>query len=126
MPRSKSALPWPAIFWARVDDSAGPSGCWIWKGALGRDGYGLVATRPLGRNMMTAHRAAFLISNPGAKHPDMVLHRCDTPLCCNPLHLFAGDQVVNMADMKAKGRAGGGRAFGTPWLKVSNDLARVI
>jgi len=33
-----------------------------------------------------------------------VLHRCDTPACVRPDHLFLGTQRNNMADKLAKGR----------------------
>jgi hypothetical protein len=33
-----------------------------------------------------------------------VLHRCDTPACSNPDHLFLGDRRINMEDAVAKGR----------------------
>ena len=29
-----------ARFWAHVDKSAGPDGCWMWTGAKGTGGYG--------------------------------------------------------------------------------------
>jgi hypothetical protein len=93
---------------------------------MGRDGYGLAPSKPLGKNMMTAHRVAYLLAHPGESEPPMVLHTCDNPLCCNSLHLYAGDQAINMADMKAKGRALGGRLEGEPWLKVNDELALVI
>lgn len=33
-----------------------------------------------------------------------VLHRCDTPACCNLEHLFLGSQADNMRDASRKGR----------------------
>lgn len=33
-----------------------------------------------------------------------VLHRCDNPPCCNPDHLFLGDDALNVADKIAKDR----------------------
>jgi hypothetical protein len=33
-----------------------------------------------------------------------VLHNCDTPRCCNELHLFLGTHADNMHDMATKGR----------------------
>ena len=33
-----------------------------------------------------------------------ILHKCDTPACCNPDHLFLGDRRINMDDAVSKGR----------------------
>src|SRR6185369_1645310 len=33
-----------------------------------------------------------------------VCHTCDNRRCINPLHLFAGPRLVNMIDMRNKGR----------------------
>jgi len=44
----------------------------------------------------------------GAKRYDdmgMMLHRCDHPWCCNPTHLYLGDDKDNMKDRLARNRA---------------------
>ena len=38
-----------------------------------------------------------------------VLHACDRPRCCNPLHLRLGTPKMNMADCVARGRHRNGR-----------------
>ena len=43
-------------------------------------------------------------------HVTCALHTCDNPPCCNPAHLFLGDDVDNVADREAKGR--GRASFG--------------
>lgn len=34
-----------------------------------------------------------------------ICHHCDTPLCCNPRHLFPGSRSDNAQDAIRKGRA---------------------
>ena len=36
--------------------------------------------------------------------PQVVMHSCDVPLCCNPSHLVGGTYADNNRDMAAKGR----------------------
>lgn len=76
------------------------SGCWIWVGSRNRCGYGQFMLR--GRPHL-AHRVSWELKC--GKCPDgAVLHKCDTPSCVNPSHLFIGSQADNVADMMAKGR----------------------
>lgn len=78
------------------------SGCWLWGGKVNRDGYGYLHAD--GRTRL-AHRYWWrnLIGEIPAGM--CVLHKCDTPSCVNPDHLFLGTQAENMQDMKIKGRA---------------------
>ncbi len=77
------------------------SGCWIWEGASVR-GYGQVSRHG---KMTYAHRVAYeAFIGPIPAGYD-VLHKCDTPSCVNPAHLFIGTHADNMADMHRKGRA---------------------
>lgn len=93
-------------FWARVD-RRGPSECWPWKGCR-RSRTGLRQTGTYGGvwlngRAVLAHRVALFGTDHG-RRPERALHTCDNPLCCNPAHLFAGDQLANVRDQLAKGR----------------------
>ena len=90
----------------RIDSQSMPvpeAGCWIWMGGIGGNGYGK-GWSPSWRPAIEAHRLAFLAyvgAIPNGKH---VCHKCDTPLCVNPDHLFLGTHLENMRDMARKGR----------------------
>lgn len=77
------------------------SGCWLWLGSVRGRGYGQMQVN--GRNCC-AHRLSYEeFVGPIPEGLD-VLHRCDTPSCINPGHLFAGTKQDNSDDMKRKGR----------------------
>ena len=98
-------------FWQKVDKSAGPHGCWLWTAGTRPTGYGLFSAG--GRNV-GAHRYAWGIFNGNIPVGQMVCHKCDTPLCCNPDHMFLGSHLDNMRDKEAKGRG----FHGTAWNPV--------
>jgi hypothetical protein len=78
------------------------SGCWIWQGCVNTNGYGYLTH--CYKNYQ-AHRFSWIIHN-GEIPPGMwVLHKCDTPLCVRPDHLFLGTAADNNADAMRKGRA---------------------
>lgn len=88
----------------RFEDHYSPepmSGCWLWLRKVDRDGYGRMWT---GTKEVGAHRWSYE-SAFGAVAPNVkILHRCDTPSCVNPAHLFQGSQRDNMRDAARKGR----------------------
>lgn len=81
------------------------SGCWLWTGELNNKGYG---TFTHGRGVRwLAHRASYIEANGPIAEGVCVLHKCDTPACMNPQHLFAGTLYDNWHDMFQKGRWAG-------------------
>ena len=83
------------------------TGCWLWKAAVTPTaGYGMI-NAGRGQGNTTAHRVSYRLHKgpvpPGAN----VLHRCDTPACVNPDHLYLGTHADNMRDMAVRNRAKG-------------------
>jgi hypothetical protein len=83
------------------------TGCWLWiKGRMGntREKYRYPAIKLKGK-MYLAHRHS-LEQKLGRKLLDNMCacHKCDTPLCVNPEHLFEGTRKDNQQDSIKKGR----------------------
>lgn len=92
-------------FWQRVDRGS-PDSCWRWKPVqTGGRGYGLTQARIGGRTRkLSAHRLAWLASGHTLHGNLVIAHKCDSPPCCNPAHLFEATASENMRDMVRKGR----------------------
>jgi hypothetical protein len=76
------------------------SGCLIWQGKPGPDGYGRLTVPPARTEL--AHRFAWTVRNGPIPKGMLLCHRCDERRCVNPDHLFLGTWQVNMDDLKAK------------------------
>jgi hypothetical protein len=74
-------------------------GCWLWKGAILKTGYGAFDRGPL-----KSHRVSFELFRGKIPKGKFVCHSCDMPSCVNPGHLWAGTNSENILDAIKKGR----------------------
>lgn len=99
------------------------SGCYLWLGAVDRHGYG---QRRINKKIQ--HATHISLEHAGIKKPDQqsrALHKCDTPSCVNPNHLFWGTQKDNVQDMMQKSRHNHtGLEIGHGWNKGSSPEAQ--
>lgn len=86
------------------------TGCWMWQRAKTSAGYGVI--RKSGR-LVYAHREFYERFHGQFPQANDVCHKCDTPSCVNPDHLFLGNASINALDMVSKGR------FRSPPMKGS-------
>jgi hypothetical protein len=80
-----------------------PNGCWLWN--TGKDEGFNYPKFWIGSGYVKASHLMWERAN-GRKleSGELVLHRCDTPRCVNPDHLFVGGYIDNMQDRRKKGR----------------------
>lgn len=97
------------------------AGCWLWTAAVDGKGYGAFRME----KMEQAHRASWLLHHGPIPDGMCVCHKCDTPLCVNPSHLFLGTNLDNMRDRDRKGRAAkrDGEKCGTSKLTEADVMA---
>lgn len=108
-------------FWAKVTRSAS---CWLWTASTTQAGYGQIQARRISSRPLLAHRVSWELRNgpiPAGQH---VLHKCDTPSCVRPDHLFLGTQRDNNRDRDTKGRTARGGKNGARTAPERNPFVR--
>lgn len=96
----RTAKPIEELFWRHVVKT---EKCWIWVGGGSgpRGQYG--GFNKKGKKVKT-HRLSYELAY-GPIDPEIcVLHKCDTPRCVRPDHLFLGTRLDNSQDMLSKNR----------------------
>lgn len=94
-------IKWPSLQ-ELVEDKSIPvpeSGCWIWVGSVTTGGYGRY-----GKPRKLAHRLSYEAFVGEIPEGGYICHKCDTPACVNPAHLYAGDARTNALDAYRRGR----------------------
>src|SRR5947199_2744083 len=111
-------------FWSWVDTNHDENECWPWIGYTMPKGYGQFT---LEYKRQLAHRVAWFLTY-GRWPTPFCCHHCDNPPCCNPRHLFEGDNDDNVEDMLRKGRGRQGHCYGTahPQAKLTDSDVRTI
>lgn len=79
------------------------SGCWIWIGNYIGNGYGSVPGERRGVKIL-AHRLSYEIHKGPIPQGLLICHKCDTRLCVNPDHLYAGTDKDNARDRQSRKR----------------------
>lgn len=108
-------------FWDKVTKT---DGCWVWNGSRQPFGHGTLHVGGRAGRHQLAHRISWELHYGAIPEGAYVLHRCDTPWCVRPDHLFTGSHADNQRDMKDKGRAAKGER--KKGAKVTGNQVREI
>lgn len=121
-------------FWERVR-IGGINECWPWLGKPSdyRKGMGYARIDAFGVKGAYVHRVAHWLSNPAPLRVPLrwdgktvIRHKCDNPLCCNPMHLDAGTHLDNMRDKVERGRQHTFVSIESPRAKLTADDVKAI
>lgn len=113
-----------ARFWSKVDQR-GPEECWPWLAYCKPNGYGQFVLHKGAFRTASRIALALTLGRP-LENKEVACHHCDNPPCCNPAHLFVGDNRANILDSVAKGRANRARGVDTPSNRLTEQQVRDI
>jgi hypothetical protein len=95
----------PERFWAKVRKS---ETCWVWRGAVDFDGYGMIQASVPSTRTLRAQRVSWELNVGPIPEGLVILHLCDNKRCVNPAHLRPGTSGENTRDAADKGRMADG------------------
>lgn len=101
MPRRKTPVIERVMRRIEVDSE---TGCWLWLGATGDYGHGVIGAGSRDEGLKKAHRVTWEHFRGPIPEDRQVNHTCDVPRCVNPNHLYLGKQADNIRDMVERGR----------------------
>lgn len=113
-----------------VDADLGP--CQVWKRHTDRGGYGQIKLPAADTGVwltLRAYRVAFLLHHKRWNAPGTILlHACDNPACCAPLHLREGTYSENNQEAWDRGRQPRERKkpFGTKKWRPSSPSPKML
>lgn len=110
-------------FWEKVVKTNNDDGCWLWCAAKDDCGYGVFSID--GKNFR-AHRLSYELTIGTIPKGLKILHKCDTPACVNPSHLFIGTQADNIKDCMEKGRRGSQKGADNSGSKLTPEQVAAI
>ena len=98
----------------------GSTGCWIWTGGIGQDGYGKLKRHG---KTVRAHRVFYEHFVGVIPQGLVIMHSCDNPLCVNPKHLSPGTHLENELDKDLKGRRSPSPSISHPHLMPRGEAS---
>jgi hypothetical protein len=92
-------------------------------GGTNEHGYGIIGLGTRQQGTDKAHRVSWRVHRGEIPEGANVLHKCDTPACVNPDHLFLGTLSDNSRDCAKKGRnfIPDNRGERAAWRKLSAE-----
>lgn len=100
------------------------TGCWLWTGATDAGGYGRFGVDGVN---CKAHRVSLFLYRAGSlKDARVACHKCDTPACVNPDHVYLGTQKDNVADLRRRQRSNYARGARVNTAKLTAEQVAEI
>lgn len=124
---SRPEQPLAQRFWAKVDKTTTPDGCWTWTACEGH-GYGYLLARRDGKwKRVKAAIISWEIANSRPFPQDKLLcHQCNNRICVRPDHLYAGTYTDNNRDTVKAGHNTNPKGEAHPKHKLTLDQVREI